>query len=402
MPQPYTLNFGPWAPDLQNVGVQMPYQFTATPLPVADCLNVYWQDGAYRCLPAPSAIGPTLGIPILNAVNWYDEPSGEEQVFAGTANGLFVLLDGAWYPLPVESNSSAVAIGSIITVSLGTPLYINYAVAPTSQSASGVATSYTFGTETIAAPNASAYTWSFSSETAGTTWAVSSGQSTAAAVPQVSGVGSGVTATADFNCAITIYGNTYNTTATLSYMNAFTPVLDLYSNQSSMVETIPSGASQVVIEIWGGGGQGGAQYNIPTQVNNGGGGGGAGGYSKKTYSISSSNWGQTMDVSATTAATDVVVSSGTFSITTLTAHQGAIGGAAGPTDPGTGGAGGTASGGSTNTSGGDGSDGDDNDNGGDGGTPVSGTNAGPYGAGGGGLPNGTGTQQPGGAAFYYT
>lgn len=103
MPQPFTLKHGPWAPDLQNVAVQIQAQYGATEVPSADVNNVYYQDGSYRCLPAPAAIGPAAPFPLLNAFTFYDDVANQEVVFAGTAdNGVYALIDGAWVPVTVN------------------------------------------------------------------------------------------------------------------------------------------------------------------------------------------------------------------------------------------------------------------------------------------------------------
>lgn len=96
MAQPYTVQFGPWSPDLSNVAVQMPNQWGATPLPCADCLNVYYQDGNYRVLPGLNTIGPSLGTQIQAAFTWYDDTADEEIVFAATSNGISALADNMW------------------------------------------------------------------------------------------------------------------------------------------------------------------------------------------------------------------------------------------------------------------------------------------------------------------
>jgi hypothetical protein len=132
---------------------------------------------------------------------------------------------------------------------------------------------------------------------------------------------------------------------------SFSGQTDTFNTAGTFTETIPSGASQVVIEVWGasGGGGGGQTATKPFTI---GGGGGSGGYSRRTIAISSGNWGKTIhtvigasggDASAGAAST---LSSGTFTMTT----QNANGGGGGGTNGG-GGAGGTSSGGTTNTPG---------------------------------------------------
>jgi hypothetical protein len=131
----------------------------------------------------------------------------------------------------------------------------------------------------------------------------------------------------------------------------FSGQTDTFNTAGTFTETIPSGASQVVIEVWGASGGGGGGQSA-TKPFTSGGGGGSGGYSRRTIAISSGNWGKTIhtvigasggDASAGAAST---LSSGTFTMTT----QNANGGGGGGTNGG-GGAGGTSSGGTTNTSG---------------------------------------------------
>ena len=137
-------------------------------------------------------------------------------------------------------------------------------------------------------------------------------------------------------------------------------VKNTYASGSSGNETIPKGASLVVIELWGGGGGGGRGSNLC--VGNDGGGGGSGAYVKKTIPLSSASWGKTIaylvGIGGSVGAGPgtyggngqaSTVSSGTFTLSTLTAGGGggASGGNLGPVE----GAGGTASGGDVNTSG---------------------------------------------------
>jgi hypothetical protein len=134
---------------------------------------------------------------------------------------------------------------------------------------------------------------------------------------------------------------------------------DTYTTAGTHTETIPIGASQVVIECWGasaGGSGGGTTFT--------GEGGASGGYSRTTQTLTSANWGQTYTVvigaagtlgtGRTTATTGnpggaggtSSISAGTKTITTMTDNGGGISTYAG------GSAGGTASGGTNaNTTG---------------------------------------------------
>ena len=178
--------------------------------------------------------------------------------------------------------------------------------------------------------------------------------------------------------------------------SSFTPVTRTYTSGSG-TETIPTGASQVVIEVWGAGGSGGRGSTLCVSIY--GGGGGSGGYVKKTFSLTSGNAGQTFNYSVGTGGApntgnglpggNSTSSQGTFGTAfSLTAGGGA--GGTGQTVPFNGGTGGSATGGDVNTSGNPGQDGSL-------GTGGSAPNGGAGGAGpvGSGLP-GNGTAPGGG------
>lgn len=103
MPTPYTIQFGPWSPDLQDVAVQMPTQWGATPIPCADCLNVYYQDGNFRVLPGLASTAPALAAQCLGAMSLYDDVAQEQAVFAGTTGAIYELIDGAWTSIPISA-----------------------------------------------------------------------------------------------------------------------------------------------------------------------------------------------------------------------------------------------------------------------------------------------------------
>ncbi len=98
-----TIQYGGWTPDLANVAFQMPDQQGPVTVPVADCLNVYFQDGVYLNVPAPISIGPALGYQCLNALTWYDQVSGQEIIFAAGANNISQLIDGSWTAVPISA-----------------------------------------------------------------------------------------------------------------------------------------------------------------------------------------------------------------------------------------------------------------------------------------------------------
>lgn len=404
MARPYTVKFGPWLPDLQNVGVEMGMQWTETELPVADCLNVYYADSSYRCLPGPSSIGPTLGTPILDAFTWYDNTGGKEIVFAATANGFSQLEDGVWTQIPLQVNASAGTVGLAISLALGTPFACAVWLTPSSQSLSNDTTSYTFPSVTANCGNGtpSAYSWSFSGATGPGTWSIASGAGTATAVPKVTGSTGGSTSTATMNCAITVSGNTYTCSSSVSYTQN-TSILHTFT--TSGTETVPAGYSNAVVEVWGGGG--GGQGGNGVIGGEKGAGAGAGGYSRSSFSVTG---GQTMTITVgaggtggassfgvgTTGGTSKVV----FGSSTLTANGGK------PGNYTSGSQGGTASGGNqANTTGGAGSY-DPGDGGtGDGGNATNGVhsnNPATYGDGGSGYYQTGRAGQSGYVSIYYT
>ena len=159
--------------------------------------------------------------------------------------------------------------------------------------------------------------------------------------------------------------------------SAFTPVVVTH-NSGSGTQVAPTGCSNVVIEVWGGGASGRGVTRFATA---GGDGGGAGGYARSSYSISG---GQTLSYSVGAGGTgpfngfgaggNSSVSSGTKSITTLTGNGG-------PNK-----SGGTGTGGNqANATGGAGSTGQTNGIPGQGGAPVNGIDGNGAGAGGAGA-----------------
>lgn len=190
--------------------------------------------------------------------------------------------------------------------------------------------------------------------------------------------------------------------------SAFTPVQRTYTSGSSITETAPTGASNVIVAIWGAGGGGSRGTGTVAQGNmESGSGGGSGGYVQTSTAISG---GQTLVYSVgvggaggsgvgAAAGTNSTVSSGSKAITSMTSGGGGpgTGGLSG-----TGGAGGSASGGTVaNTVGDSGGDWSF----GDGGNPVVGWNSNSAGRGG-NASNNSGTNGNPGAAgqviFYYT
>lgn len=117
----------------------------------------------------------------------------------------------------------------------------------------------------------------------------------------------------------------------------FTPVTNTYDNLTGS-ETVPSNATTLVVEVYGPGGVG-RTLNVA-----GGIGGGGGGYSKKTLTIASADWSQTIPYNSTNTVSSTagskVLTNGTINLTANSGQSGLAGGA-----------GGTASGGDVNTTG---------------------------------------------------
>jgi hypothetical protein len=295
-----------------------------------------------------------------------------------------------------DANGSVVT--SVVSLLVTRVTAVTATVSPISATSSGTATNQTTNAVVVTASGGSGtytYAWRFTSGGAGL-------NITSPTAASTTFYGTGLTPPNDYTgsatCTITdAYGQTYVVSVGVSIDCA--AVTDIFTGEAANTTVIPNGAAQVVIEGWGPGGQGGAAHgSICDPVL--GAGGGAGGYFRKTINLTSANWGKSIDVSATTGSDTVgytAVSSGTFSLATLTAYQGT---AAAQNVPG---AGGTATGGDVNLAGGPGLA--PSGSPGAGGTPVTGVNGGPFGQGGqgarviGGIaPFGS----AGGVVFYYS
>jgi hypothetical protein len=183
---------------------------------------------------------------------------------------------------------------------------------------------------------------------------------------------------------------------------AIAATLVTHVTPGSFTETIPAGAQNCVIELWGPSNAGGNGSGAGCGAN-GGGGGGAGGYCRTSLNVTP---GLTFNytVGAPDAANSTVTS-GTQAVTTMTANGGTVGGNA--AGGGAGGPGGTATGGTVvNTTGGTGNVGGLGGPGGTGGGQVAGLHANLGGQGGhggsGAINTGRTDGQPGGVAFFYT
>ena len=186
----------------------------------------------------------------------------------------------------------------------------------------------------------------------------------------------------------------------------FAPVTNTYNVAGTFTETIPPGATTLVLEGWGAGAIGGA-----APITFGGGGGGGGGYSRVSLAVTT-KVGQTFIVIVGTEGngipTRTMINPGSVTgFTSILCGTGVKGGDGGAGAGGTGGAGGTATNansGAVNSNGGAGAVGQNGFVGGAGGTSHAGVNGGPFGTGGNGFVSGgpPTNGQNGGAVFAYT
>jgi hypothetical protein len=124
---PLTLQFGPWAPDLKDVPVQVPDNQGPMQIPCADCLNVYYANGKYRNIPSP-ALAYLNGIPVeallndtpLNAYSYFDNVEQQQSVFVGTPVGVQQIPPGGgWEKLAFLTSPSAALIGQAMSWTAG-------------------------------------------------------------------------------------------------------------------------------------------------------------------------------------------------------------------------------------------------------------------------------------------
>jgi hypothetical protein len=140
-----------------------------------------------------------------------------------------------------------------------------------------------------------------------------------------------------FYCVVSnVAGTVTSASATLTV--TFTTVTNTYSTAGSYTDTVPTGAAQVVIEVWGSSGPGGNGTGA-VDTGFGAGGGASGSYCKTTKSVGPGDWGKTFSVSVDSAgnAANSHVAAGTItSFTTMTAFSGSYGIDAGSTSVGPG------------------------------------------------------------------
>lgn len=341
--------------------------------------------------------GPGISIVSPTAATTNFSASGMTQPTTRSGTAICTVTDSVGQQTQVTCSVEIICV-SAVTAS----------VSPSSQSIASTAATQTTSVSTVTASGGSGtYTYAWTWISGGSHLAINSPYSAATSFTGSSmSAGNAYSGTA--RCAITDgYGQQTTVSVSVEIVCEINPVTYTYTDQAATTNTIPSGSVQVAIESWAQGGTGGSgstviRSGVPFPY--GGGGGGAGGYFRKTLAISPANWGETIAISSTENLAAVTVSSGTFSMTTLTANPGANGTAAVEAVPGDGGAGGTATNGDVNTTGNTGGNGGSNEPG-IGATGTTGVNGGPYGAGGNGG-NGSGsvgeTGQPGAVILHYT
>ena len=83
-------------PDGADIAFTMPFQYRDTPVPLADVLNVYFSQGAYRSLPSFSALtGGGIGAQALGAWTALNA-SGNPQIYAGAGSDLYHWSGSTW------------------------------------------------------------------------------------------------------------------------------------------------------------------------------------------------------------------------------------------------------------------------------------------------------------------
>lgn len=172
--------------------------------------------------------------------------------------------------------------------------------------------------------------------------------------------------------ATTLRAGSYLTANLLAQKTTTGPLIRIYTSPTTAFETIPAGYTNCFYEVDGASAGGGIRFISGGSVA-GGGGGGSGGYSNGNFSVAGQGGKTVQYTVGALGGPDFngglsSISSGTLTITTVTANGGMAGGnAVNIATPGTGGAGGTATGGTVNTSGNPGAAGQSDAGGGGGG-----------------------------------
>ena len=108
MAQPYSIAFGPWVPDGADAAITIPSQYAPSPIPLADCNNVFWSDQSYRSLGRFAGQGTPLSSAAQGAITVLNS-SDVPQIYAGTAHDLWHW-NGSGF---TNASSSAGAYGGV-------------------------------------------------------------------------------------------------------------------------------------------------------------------------------------------------------------------------------------------------------------------------------------------------
>lgn len=96
MSRPLVVAFGPWLPDGADVAFGVPFQYSPTTIPLADCSNVYYAQGAYRSLPSPAPLSnANIGAKCIGAITVLDA-SGTPHIYAAQTFDLFIWNGGGY------------------------------------------------------------------------------------------------------------------------------------------------------------------------------------------------------------------------------------------------------------------------------------------------------------------
>jgi len=123
--QPFTIQFGPWTPDLANVPVQVPQMPGPIPVPCADCLNVYHNNGVYKSLPTQVAVSgsPALAGQCVGAFTFLDSSGTPIPIAGSIGTGLYAWMNSAWATLFVVAGGNSTNINFC---QFGANLYSQY------------------------------------------------------------------------------------------------------------------------------------------------------------------------------------------------------------------------------------------------------------------------------------
>jgi hypothetical protein len=270
-----------------------------------------------------------------------------------SASGLAVNTTVSGVALCTVTDAYGQTATTTCSVSIERVTAVSASVSPTSFSISGLATTQSTGTCTVSASGGSgSYTYAWTWSAGGANLTINS-PSAATTSFTGSGMVNGTNYSGTAQCIVTDgYGQTATVTVSVA-IDCEANIQHIYNGPNAGTETIPPGATTVIIESQAGGAPGGEGN---TTFGTAGGGGGAGGYCRSSYSVTPGN---TLNYSAGGPTAGSSVSSGTQSITTMTANTGTAGtNANGSGAAGHGGPGGSASGGNqANVTGGTGVDG---------------------------------------------